>query len=106
MRGMQYLSPWDLLEDHKSSAPLSWAWFGAIRMERRPSRYLQQAKRLLHHTHQKIRPMAYYMDYAIEDDDYEDSDNESKDADHQSQPTTPNTPGGWFPPFFFIDFCF
>ena len=91
---MQHLNPWDLLEDYKNSAPLNWAWFGAVRVEKKPSRYLEQAKRLLHHTHQRRRPITYYTNYEIDDDDDEDSDSEIKEADRQSQPPTPNTPGG------------
>ena len=33
------MSPWDLLEGHRNPAPLSWSWFGAIRLERTLSKY-------------------------------------------------------------------
>ena len=94
MSGVQHMNPWDLLEDYKSVAPLSWASFGAVRIEKRPSRYLEQAKKLLHHTHQRRRPITYYTNYEIDDDDDDDSDAEVKEADRHSQPPTPNTPGG------------
>ncbi|MBM6588391.1 hypothetical protein, partial [Streptococcus pneumoniae] len=32
----QKVSPWDLLEGHKNPSPLSWTWFGAVRIERKP----------------------------------------------------------------------
>ena len=35
----QKLSPWDILEGHKTPAPLSWAWFGGVKHERKPMRY-------------------------------------------------------------------
>ena len=35
----QKLSPWDILEGHKTPAPLSWTWFGAVKHERKPMRY-------------------------------------------------------------------
>ena len=94
MRGVQNINPWDLLEDHRSAAPLSWAWFGAVRLEKRPSRYLEQAKRLLLHTHQRRRPISYFTNYGLNDDDNEDSDIEAKEEERPSQPATPNTPGG------------
>ncbi|CAL4069283.1 unnamed protein product, partial [Meganyctiphanes norvegica] len=33
------LSPWDLLDGHRNPAPLSWHWFGATRLERKPLKY-------------------------------------------------------------------
>lgn len=42
----QKLSPWDLLDGHRNPAPLSWAWFGATRLERKPLKY-EEAHRLL-----------------------------------------------------------
>ncbi len=40
--GKQKVAPWDLLEGHKNPAPLSWSWFGAVRLERRPLKYEEQ----------------------------------------------------------------
>ena len=94
MTGLQQLNPWDLLEGYKNFTPLSWAWFGAVKLERKSSRYLEQAKKLLHHTHQRRRPISYYTNYDLDDDDDEDSETETKETDRQSQPPTPNTPGG------------
>ena len=94
MTGLQQLNPWDLLEGYRNFTPLSWAWFGAVKLERKSSRYLEQAKKLLHHTHQRRRPISYYTNYDLDDDDDEDSDTETKETDRQSQPPTPNTPGG------------
>lgn len=40
----QRVSPWDIIEGQKTPAPLSWAWFGAVRMERKPLRYQVRLK--------------------------------------------------------------
>ena len=40
--GKQKVVPWDLLEGHKNPAPLSWSWFGAVRIERKPLKYEEQ----------------------------------------------------------------
>lgn len=37
--GRQRVSAWDILEGHKNPAPLSLAWFGAIRQERKVLKY-------------------------------------------------------------------
>jgi len=36
------VSPWDILEGHKSAGPLNLSWFGAVRLERKASRYEEQ----------------------------------------------------------------
>lgn len=47
------ISPWDILEGIKNSGPLMLSWFGAVRMKRKPLKYIEQ-RRLVHfHTHQK-----------------------------------------------------
>ena len=40
--GKQKPSPWEILEGHKNPAPLSLAWFGAVKMERKPLMYEEQ----------------------------------------------------------------
>uniref|UniRef100_S4RBR9 Mediator complex subunit Med12 catenin-binding domain-containing protein n=1 Tax=Petromyzon marinus TaxID=7757 RepID=S4RBR9_PETMA len=57
----QKVSPWDMFEGQKNPAPLSWAWFGAARVERRAPRYEEQHRLLLYHTHAHPRPLAYYL---------------------------------------------
>lgn len=58
----QFVSPWDLLEGHRNPAPLSWAWFGAVRMERKP-RVEEAHRALLWHTHGALaRPLSYFLD--------------------------------------------
>ena len=47
------ISPWDILEGVKNAGPLMLSWFGAVRMKRKPLKYMEQ-RRLVHfHTHQK-----------------------------------------------------
>ncbi|CAH1781069.1 unnamed protein product [Owenia fusiformis] len=56
------VSPWDLLEGHKNPAPLSWSWFGAVKMERKPLKYEEQHRLLLYHTHNLEKPASHYLD--------------------------------------------
>ena len=61
----QRVSPWDIMEGQKTPAPLSWAWFGAVRIERKPLRY-QEAHRLLrHHTHIHQKAASYFLEHPI-----------------------------------------
>ncbi|XP_037677391.1 mediator of RNA polymerase II transcription subunit 12 isoform X2 [Choloepus didactylus] len=58
----QKISPWDLFEGLKPSAPLSWGWFGTVRVDRRVARGEEQQRLLLYHTHLRPRPRAYYLE--------------------------------------------
>lgn len=58
----QRVSPWDILEGHKNPAPLSWSWFGAIRLERKPLWFEENHRLLKYHTHSMARPPSYYME--------------------------------------------
>lgn len=58
----QRVSPWDLLEGHKNPAPLSWSWFGAVRMERKPLWYEDTHRLLKYHTHSLLKSPAYFLD--------------------------------------------
>ncbi|XP_069753552.1 mediator of RNA polymerase II transcription subunit 12-like protein isoform X2 [Narcine bancroftii] len=58
----QKVNPWDLLEGHKSPAPLSWAWFGTVRVDRKVIKYEDQHHLLLYHTHPKPKPRSYYLE--------------------------------------------
>lgn len=51
---------WDLLEGHKNPAPLSWAWFGAVKMERKPLAYEESHRLLKFHTHSLVKPTSYF----------------------------------------------
>uniref|UniRef100_A0A8B9TDP4 Mediator complex subunit 12 n=1 Tax=Anas platyrhynchos TaxID=8839 RepID=A0A8B9TDP4_ANAPL len=56
------ISPWDLFEGLKHSAPLSWGWFGTVRVDRKVSRFEEQQRLLLYHTHLKPKPRSYYLE--------------------------------------------
>ncbi|XP_054061103.1 mediator of RNA polymerase II transcription subunit 12-like protein isoform X7 [Rissa tridactyla] len=58
----QKVSPWDLFEGHKNPAPLSWAWFGTVRVDRKVIKYEEQQHLLLYHTHTKPKPRSYYLE--------------------------------------------
>lgn len=58
----QRVSAWELLEGHKNPAPLSWAWFRAVRLERKPLTYQNAHKLLRYHTHSHIRPASHYLE--------------------------------------------
>lgn len=58
----QRVSVWDLLEGHKNPAPLSWAWFGAVKMERKPMAYEEAHRLLKYHTHSMARPTCYFYE--------------------------------------------
>uniref|UniRef100_A0A8C5PYK2 Mediator complex subunit 12 n=1 Tax=Leptobrachium leishanense TaxID=445787 RepID=A0A8C5PYK2_9ANUR len=58
----QKISPWDLFEGLKQSAPLSWGWFGTVRVDRRVSRLEEQQRLLLYHTHIKPKPRTFYLE--------------------------------------------
>uniref|UniRef100_A0A8C4VAF1 Mediator complex subunit 12L n=1 Tax=Falco tinnunculus TaxID=100819 RepID=A0A8C4VAF1_FALTI len=58
----QKVSPWDLFEGHKNPAPLSWAWFGTVRVDRKVIKYEEQQHLLLYHMHTKPKPRSYYLE--------------------------------------------
>uniref|UniRef100_A0A8C9PYV4 Mediator complex subunit 12L n=1 Tax=Spermophilus dauricus TaxID=99837 RepID=A0A8C9PYV4_SPEDA len=58
----QKVSPWDLFEGQKNPAPLSWAWFGTVRVDRKVIKYEEQHHLLLYHTHPTPKPRSYYLE--------------------------------------------
>lgn len=58
----QRVSSWDLLEGMKNPVPLSWTWFGAVRLERRPLACEDTHRLLKYHTHNLQRPASHYLD--------------------------------------------
>ncbi|XP_058517422.1 mediator of RNA polymerase II transcription subunit 12-like protein isoform X4 [Ochotona princeps] len=58
----QKVSPWDLFEGQKNPAPLSWAWFGTVRVDRKVVKYEEQHHLLLYHTHPMPKPRSYYLE--------------------------------------------
>ncbi|XP_026136992.1 mediator of RNA polymerase II transcription subunit 12 isoform X1 [Carassius auratus] len=57
----QKISPWDVFEGLKHSAPLSWGWFGTVRVDRKVTKYEEQQRLLLYHTHIKPKQRSYYL---------------------------------------------
>lgn len=58
----QKISPWDVFEGLKHSAPLSWGWFGTVRVDRKVTKFEEQQRFLLYHTHLKPKPCSYYLE--------------------------------------------
>lgn len=57
------INTWDLIEGNsKNPAPLSWAWFGAVKMERRPMKYERGYDLLKYHTHNLAKPRTYFYE--------------------------------------------
>lgn len=57
------VNSWDLLEGNsKNPAPLSWAWFGAVRMERRQMKYEKSYQALKYHTHNLTKSRSYFYE--------------------------------------------
>lgn len=57
---LQEVSPWDLIEGHKNPAPLSWPWFGAIRLEQKPLRADENNRLMSWHTHTVRHSTSYF----------------------------------------------
>ncbi|EDO25821.1 predicted protein, partial [Nematostella vectensis] len=95
INGKQKISAWELMEGQKNPSPFAWAWFGAVRIERKPLRYEQEFRKLMHHNHARRKPASYFMNTNHEDseDDEEDEKMEAEEGgDKSSQPATPQTP--------------
>lgn len=58
----QRVSAWDLLEGHKNPAPLSWSWFSAVRVERKPLWYEENHRMLKFHTHSLVKSASYFLE--------------------------------------------
>lgn len=51
-----------MFEGLKHSAPLSWGWFGTVRVDRKIAKFEEQQRFLLYHTHLKPKPRSYYLE--------------------------------------------
>ena len=58
----QRVSAWEILEGHKNPAPLSWSWFSAVRIERKPLWYEENHRLLKYHTHSLVKPSSYFLE--------------------------------------------
>ena len=55
------MSPWEVIEGHKNPAPISWSYFGAIRLEKKTLTHEDQHRLLMYHTHSMRQPDSHYM---------------------------------------------
>lgn len=58
----QRVSPWEIIECQRNPAPLSWAWFGAVKMERKTLRYEDTHRLLKFHTHGLVKEPSHYLE--------------------------------------------
>uniref|UniRef100_A0A0A9YNL5 Mediator of RNA polymerase II transcription subunit 12 n=1 Tax=Lygus hesperus TaxID=30085 RepID=A0A0A9YNL5_LYGHE len=58
----QRISPWDILEGQKNPAPLSWSWFGAVRIDRRLLPFEETHRLLQCHTHSLVKSPDHYLE--------------------------------------------
>lgn len=58
----QRISVWDILEGYKNPAPLSWVWFGAVKLERKPLTYEEGHRNLKYHTHSLVKSSGYFYE--------------------------------------------
>ncbi|XP_077344283.1 mediator of RNA polymerase II transcription subunit 12-like protein isoform X3 [Lithobates pipiens] len=92
----QKVSPWDLFEGHKNPAPLSWAWFGTVRVDRKVIKYEEQHHLLLNHTHPKPKPPSYYLEplpLPPEEEEEEDEPSTSVYVDPEGKTADLSDPG-------------
>ena len=93
----QKISPWDVLEGHKTPAPLSWAWFGAVKHERKPMKYEEGFQELKYATIALEKPKSYYLDPPpLPPEDLEPAFNQNKDQNKTDQMNMMMRPGKFF----------
>lgn len=91
----QRVSVWDLLEGHKNPAPLSWAWFGAVKLERKPLAYEETHRLLKYHTHSLVKPDNYfYESIPLPPEELEPVPDKLKDELKADTPTSDQSPAG------------
>lgn len=93
MSDSQKVTAWELLEGHKNPAPLVWAWFRAVRIERKPLTYQNSHKLLRYHTHSQIRPMSYYLDPPPLPPEDLEPDKKESDSGKADTPMSIDSPG-------------
>jgi mediator of RNA polymerase II transcription subunit 12 len=86
------ISPWDIIEGVKNSGPLMLSWFGAVRMKRKPLKYVEQRRNVHFHTHQKrFGDMVGRRHFVSLPDPVPISDSETASGDAAVQLETPTT---------------
>lgn len=56
------ISPWEVIEGFKYPPSLSWTFFGAVRLEKKPLKYEEQHRLLLYHTHSLRKSLSYFLE--------------------------------------------
>lgn len=83
---LQEVSPWDLIEGHKNPSPLSWPWFGAIRLEQKPLRADENNRLMSWHTHTVRHSTAYFCQVP----NTEDGPSSAKRSNAEKKPSQSN----------------
>lgn len=84
----QRVSSWELVEGGRNPAPLSWAWFAATKIERKPLTYENAHRLLKYHTHSLVKPLSYYLEpLPLPPEDLETNDNKQDNGSLESSPT-------------------
>lgn len=83
---LQEVSPWDLIEGHKNPSPLSWPWFGAIRLEQKPLRADENNRLMSWHTHTVRHSTAYFCQVP----NTEDGPSSAKRSNTEKKPSQSN----------------
>ncbi|XP_052753637.1 mediator of RNA polymerase II transcription subunit 12-like isoform X2 [Galleria mellonella] len=84
----QRVSSWELVEGGRNPAPLSWAWFAATKIERKPLTYETAHRLLKYHTHSLVKPLSYYLEpLPLPPEDLETNDNKQDNGSLDSSPT-------------------
>ncbi|KAJ0181317.1 hypothetical protein K1T71_003402 [Dendrolimus kikuchii] len=84
----QRVSSWELVEGGRNPAPLSWAWFAATKIERKPLTYENAHRLLKYHTHSLVKPLSYYLEpLPLPPEDLETNDSKQDNGSLDSSPT-------------------
>ena len=81
VQDVKEISPWEILEGIRNSGPLQPSWFGAVRMKRRPLRYLEQRKLVHFHTHQNTNEATSSSPYSVSLPEPSSADNYAAEGD-------------------------
>ncbi|XP_045454352.1 mediator of RNA polymerase II transcription subunit 12-like [Melitaea cinxia] len=84
----QRVSSWELVEGGRNPAPLSWAWFAATKIERKPLTYENAHRLLKYHTHSLVKPLSYYLEpLPLPPEDLDTNDTKQDNGSLDSSPT-------------------
>lgn len=92
VQDIKEISPWEIIEGIRNSGPLQPSWFGAVRMKRRPLRYLEQRKLVHFHTHQNTNEAISTSPYNVSLPEPSSADNYTPNGDRIPATTPPDPP--------------